>query len=331
MLSESENTGVCVDCSAPSVEGRARCQRCGDRARTSHARFRTQRVAEGHCASCLKALARPGMTQCQSCADAAASRRQTLFAAAADRLGGRCRCCGEGNLKVLTVDHRVRDWGPGGRPRQEHGPGLWRQVLAEDDPHKRFQLLCRNCNWSKRLNDEQGCRLAHAAGGSHGAQTIWRLQQGTRDQQAKMRLRIEVLAGYAAACACCDETDPDVLQIDHIAGGGVAHREQVGSSRSDTNSLLRHLRNEGFPTHRYRLLCANCNWATYVDGDCPHRNLEDVAVDVARPHRYVRTTASENETSTPYRPTSNSTTETNRRVRGPGAHRRGPGMGGTPG
>jgi hypothetical protein len=80
------------------------------------------------------------------------------------------------------------------------------------------------------------------------------------------RLREEILDAYGRACACCGETESTFLALDHVGGGGEAHRRAVSG---DTARIYRAARREGFPP-RYRLLCHNCNWATHRLGRCPH-------------------------------------------------------------
>jgi hypothetical protein len=47
-------------------------------------------------------------------------------------------------------------------------------------------------------------------------------------------------------------TDPDLLQVDHVNGGGTKEREHLTSCTIYTRIL------KGTPG--YQLLCANCNW-----------------------------------------------------------------------
>ena len=69
--------------------------------------------------------------------------------------------------------------------------------------------------------------------------------------------RDEVFKAYGGPkCARCGETDQDVLQIDHIDGGGNQHRKKIGEP------LIRWLHKQGFPSG-YQVLCANCNIKKY--------------------------------------------------------------------
>ena len=76
-------------------------------------------------------------------------------------------------------------------------------------------------------------------------------------------LRNEVLVAYGSCCACCKEQRKEFLQVDHIDGDGANHRREVGSY------IYHWLRKHNYP-NKFRLLCANCNWARGIYGYCPH-------------------------------------------------------------
>ena len=72
------------------------------------------------------------------------TRRQII-----DHLGGRCARCGETDITILTVDHR---YGGGWKDRRLYGgnvQGFYKAILA--DRSGRFQCLCHNCQWRKRV------------------------------------------------------------------------------------------------------------------------------------------------------------------------------------
>lgn len=112
----------------------------------------------------------------------------------------------------------------------------------------------------------------------------WLLKQQTchREWQIKNRekvyaykkekyreLRIEVLGHYSKGkmcCACCGEGHLEFLCIDHIDGGGVKHRKELGGG---STNLYQYLKNNSFPPG-YRVLCHNCNMSLGFYGYCPH-------------------------------------------------------------
>lgn len=83
-----------------------------------------------------------------------------------------------------------------------------------------------------------------------------KLAQGKRLRQ---RLKLKALAHYSLRelpkCVKCGITDVDVLCIDHINGGGSAHRRQLAQNKSE---FYRWLMNNNYPAG-YQTLCANCN------------------------------------------------------------------------
>lgn len=83
--------------------------------------------------------------------------------------------------------------------------------------------------------------------------------------QYRRNQRAAVLALYGDKCACCGETEPAFIAIDHVNGGGRAHRKTTIGLKF-WNWLL----SLGEPDPRFRLLCHNCNHATHFEGVCPH-------------------------------------------------------------
>lgn len=82
----------------------------------------------------------------------------------------------------------------------------------------------------------------------------------------RQRERMVVLMHYGGMppkCACCGEASNEFLAIDHIKGGGNAHRRSVG------HHFYRKLIQSGFPKG-LRVLCHNCNLARGFYGACPH-------------------------------------------------------------
>lgn len=82
-------------------------------------------------------------------------------------------------------------------------------------------------------------------------------------------LKVDALAAYGPGCKCCGEGNPVFLAIDHLHGGGSAHRRELGNKGG--TKFYRWLKNRGYPPG-YAVLCHNCNWAKYRTGDCcPHK------------------------------------------------------------
>lgn len=81
-------------------------------------------------------------------------------------------------------------------------------------------------------------------------------------------LRYQALVRYSQdppSCDCCGEDTLEFLVLDHINGGGNAHRRTFKAA-----SIYHHLRAEDWPDG-YRVLCENCNGSLGRYGYCPHK------------------------------------------------------------
>lgn len=82
----------------------------------------------------------------------------------------------------------------------------------------------------------------------------------------RLRLRLAAYEAYGGAkCVCCGETHLEFLTLDHVGGGGRAHRQQVGAG----DKIYRWLRDNSYP-EGFRVMCFNCNYAVFRYGICPH-------------------------------------------------------------
>jgi hypothetical protein len=83
------------------------------------------------------------------------------------------------------------------------------------------------------------------------------------------KLREAIIRGYGGKCTCpeCPKINPAFLTIEHINGGGTAHRK--------TNSpygVMKEIVDNNFPPD-YTILCYNCNCAKAHrsnNNTCPH-------------------------------------------------------------
>lgn len=84
------------------------------------------------------------------------------------------------------------------------------------------------------------------------------------------RLQHEVVMAYGGyRCACCGESEPLFLTIDHVNNDGAEHRKIVGSLGG--TRLYKWLRDRKFPIG-FQVLCMNCNQGRYRNGGiCPHK------------------------------------------------------------
>jgi hypothetical protein len=88
-----------------------------------------------------------------------------------------------------------------------------------------------------------------------------------------MELRREVIEAYGGVCQCCGAKETDLLQVDHVNGGGNKHRKEIGQS-----GIYKWLKKRGFPRKDFILLCGSCNWAWGRYGCCPHAKERLVSI-----------------------------------------------------
>jgi hypothetical protein len=123
--------------------------------------------------------------------------------------------------------------------------------------------LCRQCGAEKPVEDfRHAHRWCHTCKECHA----------TYGRVAKAKLRKRVLEHYGGVppkCACCGESTQEFLQMNHINGGGGAHRKE---EEVHNKGLYRWLLDHGYPDG-FNVLCANCNYATYLHGTCPHKKV----------------------------------------------------------
>jgi 5-methylcytosine-specific restriction endonuclease McrA len=82
-------------------------------------------------------------------------------------------------------------------------------------------------------------------------------------QTYRQTIRTKVLDHYGWACVCCGTTENP--SIDHINGGGTAHRREPGILTS--TKFYRWLVQEGFP-EGFQTLCVPCNNSKHEGKRC---------------------------------------------------------------
>jgi hypothetical protein len=80
-----------------------------------------------------------------------------------------------------------------------------------------------------------------------------------------------VLAHYGSVCACCGESQPLFLTLDHKKGGGTQHRVALKRRTLQTWLRSQFLKKGRWPSG-YQTLCHNCNCGRWRNGGkCPHK------------------------------------------------------------
>jgi hypothetical protein len=93
-----------------------------------------------------------------------------------------------------------------------------------------------------------------------------------RSRIYQLRIKFQTFNAYGGPkCACCGETNPGFLTLDHIDGGG--HQQVLklfGSKSGSSKRLYKWLRDQKYPAG-YQVLCFNCNCGRGTNnGKCPH-------------------------------------------------------------
>jgi hypothetical protein len=147
--------------------------------------------------------------------------------------GGEPRCadCGEQKLEFLSIDHVDSD---GASHRRKIGKSLYLWLRRNGFPGG-FQILCHNHNALKFI--------ASVTGKSKKAAYLLEVKKAV----------VNYYSGGVNKCSECDVSDIRILTIDHICGGGAAHRRQ-----ERIKSMARWLQKSGYPPG-YRILCHNHN------------------------------------------------------------------------
>jgi len=125
--------------------------------------------------------------------------------------------------------------------------------------------MCATCyqrEWKKK-NPER--TSAHGKTYYRRTKTEFLRRQAERNKRRRAKM-IEKLGGV---CACCGETEPMFLCLDHIKGGGRREYAKKGGSAGVWKRAIR----DGLDRKKYRVLCWNCNAALGLYGRCIHSNL----------------------------------------------------------
>lgn len=172
------------------------------------------------------------------------------------------KCTPQQLLMQTPEERRVkrRIWEAENRKRPE--------VITKRRAYKqRPEVKERHRIQSKKRRLEHG-DLVRASNRGTYAKNKEHYQKKAREQrQRNRRLCIEYYSKGKMVCACCNESEYLFLTIDHINGGGLEHRKQIGAG-----NLYSWLKVNNFPLG-FRVLCYNCNQVRGHYGKCPHQEV----------------------------------------------------------
>lgn len=122
-------------------------------------------------------------------------------------------------------------------------------------------MVTRVCAYCEKEKDETSFRLSRSG-------TRRNVCKACRAEYEYIKIKTDVFMAYGRKCACCGESIPLFLALDHIKNDGGKHRRETGYITTQMYRLVRRL---GFPKDTFQLLCANCNFAKGHYGMCPHQ------------------------------------------------------------
>lgn len=150
------------------------------------------------------------------------------------------------------------------RQEKERANARHRAWVARNRDH----VNAYNREWNRKQDDE------------------YRERKRSYNRDLARDVQRQAIAAYGGFCACCGETEPKFLQLDHVNNDGAEHRRQINGVK-----LATWLRQQDYPDG-FQVLCANCNFAKHTNGGtCPHQErvaeVLRVSLDPDHPHDLV--------------------------------------------
>lgn len=175
--------------------------------------------------------------------------------------GGRCKKCREKNAAGAKVAAQTR-----------MDAGLCRNAHAgKPRPAKEGCTLCQECidNLSAnssahyhRRKEEGLCRFCNKPPEVDGGSLC--AYHRTKYAEYRFQVKLEAFEHYGnAECAKCGCDNLDILEIDHVGGGGGKHRRELNMEGGGYQFYL-WLKREGYPKG-FQVLCPSCNRQAHVD------------------------------------------------------------------
>jgi len=134
------------------------------------------------------------------------------------------------------------------------------------DKCNKYQRKWRERNPGKSAEYNRRWREKNPGSAKDKKQRQLSIDRAYRGAMKRWSLKMETIRAYGGECECCGDTQPEFLTLDHINGGGRAHREEVGRGSKD---LYLWLKRNNYPDI-IRVLCYNCNCSLGHRGYCPH-------------------------------------------------------------
>lgn len=242
---------LCPRDGRPNEPGRKMCKHCLDKASEKTERHRQKKKANGLCLSCGTKV--DDAKFCDKCKKnvAASSRKSHIKRYNLRKSVNQCTLCGNKAVTNKAACQKCLD----------------KQSLIKKDRHSKNVStgLCSQCGKNPPADKGKRCQTCI------DKRNQWYQGSPTqaKDKIKRDEHRKNALQHYGNKCACCGETEPYFLAIDHIDGDGNAHRDRIGKYGS---GFFKWLIDNDFP-EGFQVLCHNCNMGKHLNGGvCPHKN-----------------------------------------------------------
>lgn len=271
---EKKAPATCTTCPKPAdEEGYKKCSECRRKMRVYKKVYRVGDKPEGVCsvADCSR-QARDGFKLCAHCLGLRDKQtkkpnfkgkrkdwRDRVRTEVLEAYGAQCKCCGENDARLLTVDHIN---GYNGGPRGGLHLCLW---LAKNAFPAGFRVLCTKCNFT--LGHHGYCPHSDLRQSIKLGRPVLAAAAATPELRASKRayaqaLKMAAFNAYGGpVCVDCGEAHHECLSIDHVANDGAAHRRADKRAKN----LYVWLRVQGYPPG-FKVLCLNCNYLKAFTG-----------------------------------------------------------------
>jgi len=141
-----------------------------------------------------------------------------------------------------------------------------------------LHVECRNRFWNaKRKEHPDNKKWQRQQQQKRQKDEAYKATFNACQRRRNAEIRKQVIDAYGGKCVCCGIDNIEFLAIDHINGGGNAHRKEL---KTIGGKFFRWIVKNNFPTD-LRVLCHNCNMAYGLYGYCPHQPSANADVNAA--------------------------------------------------
>lgn len=154
----------------------------------------------------------------------------------------KCNLCEENDPTILNLDHINGGGRIHAKECRAKGTNIYDDLIKQNFPPG-FQILCPNCNYIKRCENQEHRKCNGKETNAH--------------RKYHQKLRLELIDAYSMClrkCKICGCEDIRVLCLDHINSDGGIHRKIKGGSYG----TWRDLKKNNYP-ETMQVLCQTCN------------------------------------------------------------------------